>query len=98
MITNSFSIAPLQQRMDENPFAPQTAAEEQVTTLNKSIASLSRQIAIKRGLLASKRPLKQREMHLASVRSQVEAGVYHISGAELAERLLDNWTHFLDES
>jgi len=96
MTTNSFSITPLQQRMNENPLAQQAAAEE--LTPNKSVASLSRQLAIKRGLLASERPLKQREAHIARVRSQVEAGVYHISGAELAERLLENWTHFLDES
>ncbi|MGB8348497.1 MAG: hypothetical protein WCD86_26695 [Ktedonobacteraceae bacterium] len=98
MITNSFSIAPLQQSMNEQPLAQQAAAEEQATTLNKSIASLSRQLAIKRWLLASERPLKQREAHIARVRSQVAGGVYHITGAELAERLLENWTHFLDES
>lgn len=98
MTTNSFSLAPLQQRINENALAQQTTAEGQTTTLNKSIASLSRQIAIKRGLLASQRPLKQRETHIASVRSQVEAGVYHTNSGELAERLLDNWTHFLDES
>lgn len=98
MTTNSFSVAPLPQSMSENPLAPQPTAEENTPTLDKSIASLSRQLAIKRGLLASERPLKQREAHIARVRGQVETGIYHITSAELAERLLDNWTHFLDES
>lgn len=97
MIANSFSIAPLPQSMNENPIMTQASAEERVTALDKSRASLSRQLAIKRGLLASKRPMKQREAHMINLRSQVEAGVYRVSSPELAERLLANWTHFLDE-
>lgn len=97
MTAKSFSIAPLPQSINENPPSPQAIAEESATALEKSRASLSRQLAIKRGLLASKRPLKQREAHMISLRSQVEAGVYRVNSAELAPRLLENWTHFLDE-
>lgn len=97
MTAKSFSIAPLSQSMNENLPLPRAIAEESATALEKSRASLSRQLAIKRGLLASKRPLKQREAHMISLRSQVEAGVYRVTSAELAARLLENWTHFLDE-
>jgi anti-sigma28 factor (negative regulator of flagellin synthesis) len=97
MITNSFSIAPLSQSMNEHVPAPQVVAEDQAVALAKSRASLARQIAIKRGLLASKRPMKQREARILYLRSQIEAGVYRVSSAELAARLLENWTHFLDE-
>jgi hypothetical protein len=97
MTTNSFSIAPLPQSMNEYVLAPQAVAGDQATALDRSRASLARQIAIKRGLLASKRPMKQREARILYLRSQIEADVYRVSSAELAARLLENWTHFLDE-
>lgn len=97
MTTNSFSIAPLPQSMSEYSPTPRVAAADQAGALDKSRASLARQIAIKRGLLASKRPMKQREARILYLRSQIEADVYRVSSAELAARLLVNWTHFLDE-
>jgi|GEM_PF-3796987 len=96
MTNDSLSIAPLQQRMSENCLSQQSTAEQNAATLDKSMTSLTRQLAIKRGLQASHRPVKKREARIAYVHNQVEAGVYHVDSTELAERLLWNWTHFLD--
>lgn len=59
-------------------------------------AHFMHRIAIKRGLLASRRGIGNRAARIARLRSAIMDGEYHVSCAQLAARLLVNQPHMLD--
>jgi anti-sigma28 factor (negative regulator of flagellin synthesis) len=60
-------------------------------------ASAIRKLVAKRGVQVSQRYSKNRAARIEALKAQVEAGTYHVDSFVLAERLLINDTHFLDE-
>jgi anti-sigma28 factor (negative regulator of flagellin synthesis) len=60
-------------------------------------AAYVEQLVAKRWVQASQRYSRSRATRIETLKAQIEAGTYHVDSLALAERVLVNETHFLDE-
>ena|SRR5579863_97851 len=60
-------------------------------------ATSVRQLVAKRGVQLSRRYSRNRAARIEALKAQVEAGTFHLESLALAERILLDETHFLDE-
>jgi anti-sigma28 factor (negative regulator of flagellin synthesis) len=97
MINDSFSITPLEQKEHDTLFSPrQQKRKASATFMHRSLTGLTRQIAIKRGILTSQRVMTSRSALITGIRARIEEGTYQIDSAAIAASLLENQTHFLE--
>lgn len=74
-----------------------TRRNRRATALPGRDSTLESQAAVVRGLQAAQRWSESRAARIEELRAQIEAGTYKVDSMTLAERMLENQTHFLEE-
>ncbi|HLG60521.1 MAG TPA: flagellar biosynthesis anti-sigma factor FlgM [Ktedonosporobacter sp.] len=71
--------------------------DSQITPWLDWIAHSERQSMMRRGMRAAQLGSEERAARIEQLQAQVQAGTYTINSRVLAERLLTNETHLMDE-
>jgi len=71
--------------------------DARTTSWNNHFATPEKQAMVSRGMQAAERWSEARADRLEELRAQVEAGIYKVDSRAIAEGMLQNQTHFLDE-
>jgi anti-sigma28 factor (negative regulator of flagellin synthesis) len=71
--------------------------DARTTSWNNHFATPEKQAMVSRGMQAAERWSEARADRLEELRAQVEAGIYKVDSRAIAESMLQNQTHFLDE-
>ena len=72
--------------------------DARTTPWNNHFATPEKQAMVLRGRQAAERWSEARADRLEELRAQVEAGIYKVDSRAIAESMLQNQTHFLDEA
>ncbi len=72
--------------------------DARTTSWNNHFATPEKQAMVLRGMQAAERWSEARADRLEELRAQVEAGIYKVDSRAIAESMLQNQTHFLDEA
>ena len=72
--------------------------DARTTSWNNQFATPEKQAMVLRGMQAAERWSEARADRLEELRAQVEAGIYKVDSRAIAESMLQNQTHFLDEA
>jgi flagellar biosynthesis anti-sigma factor FlgM len=68
-----------------------------ITSWHRHLLALEKRSAVQRGLQAAQRSSESRAARVEELRAQVEAGTYKVDSSAIAENMLQNQTHFLEE-
>jgi len=66
-------------------------------TTSSSVATPEKQALVVRGMQTAERWSQERAARIEELRAQVRAGTYKVDSREIAQSMLQNQTHFLDE-
>lgn len=67
------------------------------TSWHSRVSTLEKQAAVMRGLQVAQRWSESRATRVEELRAQVQAGTYKVDSRAIAESMLQNQTHFLEE-
>jgi anti-sigma28 factor (negative regulator of flagellin synthesis) len=96
--TNIMRVETPEEQQSEQTEMQETSAGNPLWRKRLSASATSvKQLVAKRGTQVSRRYSRGRAARIEALRAQVEAGTYHVDSLALAERILVDETHFMDE-
>ena len=71
--------------------------DARTTSWNNHLATQEKQAMVMRGMQTAERWSEARAARIEELQAQIEAGTYKVDSRAIAQSMLQNQTHFLDE-